>query len=523
MALTDTDRNGLIPWVIFLTVLLVYLCFPNKVYFFDGIAFAQTIEDARGLETSLIHPNHLFYEAFGYLIYRVVRGVGIEARALIVLQITNSFLSAGAAVLFFHILRRTLRSVYLAGALTFLFAFSATWWKFSTDADAYIPSVLFVLVSFYLILPEAKPRPLLVALTFSLSMCMHQLAVVFFPVLVAGLFLQSAATERRRQILTVLQFSSAAFVITFGVYYYCFYLATGTLDFKRLMRWMTSFSPDASFSFNAWSNLSYTVRGYFRLFFGGRLSALKGLLNPFIIALIIGLVILAGLFVARLIRGGLSFRRRSSPDAVPRFRLVVLFPRIKLLLFLCSLWIAVYTVFLFVWLPQHTFYRLFYLPALLLLAGILISSSEALDAHKRTYRLALFVAVMSLANFLFLIFPSSYTHKYQPLAFALEMNQVWPRGTVVYYSLTNSDESLFRYFNPQTEWRQWKSNDPKDLENDLRNIYDSGGTAWLEVTAIEQLPPTMEGADWLAIHAREETRRELVNKAYKIKFLQIVP
>lgn len=523
MTSTDTDRNGLIPWAIFLTVLLVYLCFPNKVYFFDGIAFAQMIEDARGLDTSLIHPNHLFYEAFGYLIYKVVRGVGIDARALTVLQITNSFLSAGVVVIFFYLLRRTLRSVYLSCALTFLFAFSATWWKFSTDADAYIPSVLFVLISFYLILPGTRPRPLLVALTFSLSMFMHQLAVVFFPVLAAGLFLQVPATERRRQILTALQFSIAAFVLTFGVYYYCFYLATGTLDFRRLMRWMTSFSPDASFSFNAWSNLSYTVRGYFRLFFGGRLSALKGLYNPFIIALLAALAALGLLFVRSLIRGGLSLRHKPSPDAVPQFTLVEVSPLFKPLIFLCGLWIAVYTVFLFVWLPQHTFYRLFYLPALLLLAGILIASAEKFDERQRTYRLALFVAVMSLSNFLFLAFPSSYTHKYPPLAFALEMNQVWPRGTVVYYSLTNSDASMFRYFNPLTEWRQWESNDPRDLENELQGIYNNGGTAWLEVTAIEHLPQTMEGADWLATHAREETRRELVNKAYKLRFVQVVP
>jgi len=65
--------------------------------------------------------------------------------------------------------------------LTLLFALSATWWKFSTDANAYIPSVFFLLLGFYLVLPDRKPRPLVLALTFFAAMCFHQLAVIALP------------------------------------------------------------------------------------------------------------------------------------------------------------------------------------------------------------------------------------------------------------------------------------------------------------------------------------------------------
>ncbi|HYO92137.1 MAG TPA: hypothetical protein VEQ40_10895, partial [Pyrinomonadaceae bacterium] len=475
-----------------------------------------TIESAHALDTSLIHPNHLFYEGFGYLIYKAVRGIGLDVRAIAVLQITNSFLSALAALLLFHILRLTVRSLYLSAALTFLFAFSATWWKFSIDANAYVPSVLFILLSFYLILPNNKPRPLLLALCYSLSMCFHQLAVIFFPVLVLGLFLQTPEHDVRHRALTVFKFSLAAFVLTFGTYYYFFYLATATLDFGRLLRWMTSFSPDASFSFDAVSNLSYTLRGFARLFFGGRFNLLKGIINPFVIALLVVLAILAALLILKVIRnlGGLksSAKRALKYDA-----------RLKPVLLLCALWVAVYTAFLFVWLPHHTFYRLFYLPALILLIGILLAGGASQVPPARTYVLALVVALMSLCNFLFLIFPYSHVGKYPPLAMALEMNKVWPRGTVVYYSLTNADASLFRYFNPPTVWKQLNTGTIAELENELRSIHSTGGTVWLEVTAIEQLLSTPEASAWLAAHAREESRRELVDKAYKIKFVQVVP
>jgi hypothetical protein len=510
------DRARLFSWAIPLAILLVYLCFPTRQYFFDGVDFAWTIENAPALDASLIHPNHLFYEGFGYLIYKAVRGAGIEARALTVLQVTNSILGALCALVLFRTLRLSLRSLYLAGALTLLFAFSATWWKFATDADAYIPSVLFILASFHLITPAGKSRPFRLALLFSLAMCFHQLAVIFFPVLALGVYLQTSERPLKEGLPEVLKFGAASFVLTFGTYYYFFYVATGSLNLHRLFRWMTSFSPDASFSFDAASNLSYTLRGFTRLFFGGRFNLLRGLFNPLTIALLALLAILAALLFILLIRHAKDLRprwKRASASLRGERRLLLL----------CAVWVLSYTAFLFVWLPQHTFYRLFYLPALIQLAGLLMAGGERRVPPARTYALSLAVAVMGLSNFLFLIFPYAHVQKYPPLAMALEMNQVWPRGTVVYYALTNADASLFRYFNPPTLWKEFDVRRTGELESELRNIYSMGRTAWLEVTAIEQLLSTTEGADWLKAHALEPSRRELVDRAYKIKFVQVVP
>jgi hypothetical protein len=43
----------------FPAMLLVYLLFPTKNYYWDGIFFARVIEDASTLNPSLLHPNHL--------------------------------------------------------------------------------------------------------------------------------------------------------------------------------------------------------------------------------------------------------------------------------------------------------------------------------------------------------------------------------------------------------------------------------------------------------------------------------
>ncbi len=514
----DKHSERLVSWAGFSAIFLVYLFFPTRNFYYDGIDFAYTIESATRVSASLIHPSHLVYNLVGYIIYRAVQGVGIDTRAVEVLRIANSFLSVASAYVLFKILRVSLRSFYLCSLLTILFSFSATWWRFSTDANAYTPSILLMLIGFYLILPAQKARPVLVAFVFSLSMFFHQLAVVFYPVLALGLYMQFASSNKRERVLNVLYFSGIAFVITFAAYCYCFYLVKGTFNFAGFARWITYYSPDGSFSFNALSNLGYTLRGHNRLLFGGRFNLIKGLINPLILVLMIAF----GLIVF-----GLGFqlvRNFKRPD-FERLRVAALqnlWP--QPVARLCVVWVAVYVIFLFVWMPQNTFYRMFYLPAFIILAGFVLNLHETTARHGvRHYRLALFVAALILANFLFLIYPFAHVQKYPPLSLALEMNRAWPRGTVIFYAMPSSDNSLFRYFNPTTIWKKSDMNDRKVLESDLRDVYSKGGAAWLDASAINQLLSTAEGTEWLSRHAREESRRKLINKAYHIEFMQIVP
>ena len=447
------------PWVLCLAIVAIYLLFPTKVYYWDGITFAQAIEDAPGPNASLTHPNHLIYSYVGYFFYRLLRALGAELRAIAALQILNSLLSAAAAAVLFAILKDTLRSIYLSVCLTLLFAFSATWWKFSTDANAYIPSVLFLLVCFYLVLPDRKPRPLLLGFVFFVALCFHQLAVVAYPVFALGVYLQDGSLTIKRRAVNAITFSATAFVLIVAVYVLAFYLATGTFELVRFWQWTTSFSPDAETAFHFWSNLGYSLRGQVRLFFGGRFNLLRGLMNPGVVLLLVVFGVAVVLLVAAVFWNLTSLKRR-----LPRARLL---PHQKTVLLLALVWAVSYLVFLFFWLPQNTFYRLFYLPALVLLLGLALTALPPI-ASRRTYVVALFVAAVSLANFLFLIYPFSHVEKYPPLVFASEMRREWPAGTVVYYAANNSDAALVRYFNPQTDWQLLPAQPPP------------GAAAWLE-------------------------------------------
>jgi hypothetical protein len=387
------------PWLLFVAIALIYLLFPTRIYYWDGIVFAQMIENARGLSPSLVHPNHLIYNFAGYIFYKLLRSFSPELRALTALQILNCILAAICARVFFSILLNTLRSLYLAMCLTLLFAFSATWWRFSTDADAYVPSVLFLLISFYLVLPKHKARPLILALTFFISMAFHELAVLTWPVLALGVYLQDGELSIKRRTLNAFYFTVAAAVLITGAYFLLFYLASGNLDLRRLVSWAASYSPDADTGFNLSSNLRYSLRGHVRLFFGGRFNLLKGLLNPLLIVL---LAILAATFVYVLFS---TLRRMAVAILTARIPKLRMETTQKTVLLLSLLWTFVYIVFLFFWLPQNTFYRLFYLPGLILLLGLLLASVPNRTSKPRL--LAAFVATLALANFLFLMYPFS--------------------------------------------------------------------------------------------------------------------
>ncbi|MDT5061084.1 MAG: hypothetical protein QOH63_1543 [Acidobacteriota bacterium] len=499
------------PWAMFAGLLALYLLLPTKNYFWDGVDFAQSIEDATRLNASLIHPNHLFYNPFGYLIYRTLQAIGLNFRAIEVLQITNSVLSVLSAYLFFHILRATLRSRYLCYALTLLFALSATWWKYSTDADSYIPSVLFIIVAAYFLMPDRKARPVSVALAHMASMLFHQMAVFFFPVCLVGIFLQTCTLDMKRRIVLLLQYAATASILTLLTFYYSFYLQTGRADFHSLFKWMTSLSPEPGHTFSVWGNFVYTVNGHVKLFTSGRTLYLRGALTPLNITLLSILLIIVVLLLLKLAR---HFGELKSFLTTPRRK----DERLKSLRILCAVWIASFLIFQYFFVPQHTFYRLFYLPAIILLVGTYLMQYEATPAHRRRYRVALLVAAIAVSNLTFYILPLAQVRNYPPLAVALKMNQAWPKGTIVFFASRNSDNSLVRYFNPSAVWIEAK---PETMESEMQGLQAGRDSLWMETSLLDLYQATPEGKRWLDAHTIQRPEDEFIDDKYRLQFYQI--
>lgn len=509
----------LTPWVLSLGVLFVYLLFPTKNYYWDGIDFALVIEQSRGFGPALIHPHHLLYNAFGYLVYHTFSAVGWPVRAVHALQFANTFLSALSALLFYRFLRHAFRSSFMSAVLTLLFSFSSTWWKYSTDADAYVPCLFSLLISLNLLFVSDKAQPWSIALAHAVGMFMHQLAVFFYPVAVLGLLLHGRGLGLKHRLVLALKYSAAASLTTLAVNYYYFSLQTGSYGLADFAGWLTSYvqgSQGYSFSFDLRDIVVQTFRGHTRLFFEGRFNWLEGLIGPPILILLGVLTVSVSLLAWKFIRGRkrlISSFRVSAP----------LEGRVKSVAAACSLWACVYFAFLCFWYPYFTPYRLFYLPALITLLGVALHRYELLRSPGRRLFALTFVAAMSLSNFLFFIYPLSHMEKNPPLAMALRMGEAWPTGTVIFYAGRNADNELFNYFNPGTTWRQIASASGMISEEELRHVYRQGGGAWVDASALDLLQSSPDGSRWLAEHGREGQRAELVDGAHRIIFVRLIP
>ncbi len=246
---------------------LVYSVLPTKNYYWDGVSFAQNIEQAGTIGsasfwTSLVHPNHLLYDMLGYFSWKAVTSLGIGLRAIAVLQGLSMLAGAASVGFVYSILLKITKSSYLALSLALCFGFSAVFWKFSTDADAYIVSLLFLILAFRSICSDAGSRAVVIAILHALAMLFHQLAVFFFPAAAIAMYLKGG----RRALF---QYCGVVAVLTAPAFYFAFWLSTSHTDGTAFLAWLTSHAEDVTFTFSIAKNLAITLANYPRMFFGG--------------------------------------------------------------------------------------------------------------------------------------------------------------------------------------------------------------------------------------------------------------
>jgi hypothetical protein len=473
-----------------LIVLVIYLALPTKNYFWDGIWFAQTIEDASWWP-QVLHPNHLVYNALGYGLYHLL---GARFRALYVLQAMDAVFGAATIYILFEIVRELTQSAGATLLLIALFAFSGTWWRFATDADAYVPSVFFLTLSALFLLPGKKPRPLHAAFAHAAGMVIHQLAVFFFPAAMVALWVQTLREGRRQRLLRAAEYAATALSLTLGAYFLGFRVAAASGS--GFWGWLTSHSEDTSFSFALLRDTLLSLRSWVQLFLIGRLT-LVHFTNPGTVALLLLAAVAAVVSVVGLARHGLPRGLTVRHPAVFRWALV---------------WLGAYALFLLVWLPYHTYYKLFALPALILLAA---SLGVPASARPAMHSLAWLVAAVATWNLTCGIAPYSRMESNATASFAMSLRDSLPSGAVVYYWDFNTDDWFARYFNPRTRWL--RATETAAIDAHLGR----GESVWLETTAIDRF--AREAPAWLAARSEGSKKRELVDSGHRICFVRLHP
>lgn len=418
---------------------MLYLCFLTRNYYWDGLSFAIDIERISDWR-ELFNVHHLLYNFIGYAEYRVLHRA---VRSLYLMQATNAV--AGAAVVW--LVYRMLRSLDVnranSAACAAILGAAATFWKFSTDADSYILSNMF-LVAAYLVIPRA---PLRGALLHVCAMMMHQLAALFFPVALALMW--SARTERFRR--EAWAYSAVSAGLTLGVYGIAYQLAPHKLA-NSFVGWLT-YHSEIPFVFQARTGAGWLVLGTARLFVGGKLAPLAYVVGPISLALL-------GWGAARLWRS----RAELGPVASAWPLLV---------------WLGVYLAFLFVWEPHNTFYRLFYAAPLVALLAV---ATRRLPARP----LASIAAALLCWNFFLFIYPDTRVEKNSLLAYALAQQKQWPRGTGIIFGRLVPDLWTISYFNPQVYWIPLERPDPGRVAQYAAELARHGGKLYLDTTYRER-------------------------------------
>lgn len=454
---------------IWLAVLFIYILLPTRDFYWDGVAYAIDIEHASSW-LQLFHPNHLLYTLLGAGIWHAAQAVGLPTRALFAMATLNSVLSAVAATLVYRLLYRWTRERYVSVAVALGFAFSATWWKFSTDADPYIASTLCLLGCFSLL--EQPGRHVLgAACLHAGAMLLHQLAIFFFP---AALFLLWRRYEHRASDLTTYLLATVGLVSSGYLAAYEFADIHGRE--KGFLAWVTAHSPDDPASFSLVRDVSLTLQSHLKLLLGGKLDTT---ISPACVAAAVAAMSLAL---------AVNWPRPATPPAsCSNTRSTALL-----------LWLGAYLPFLFFWRPQDTFHRLFYVPPAALLIGLTFARQSV-----RLRTVFAGAALLFGVNLVLFIYPNTQVAAKPALAFALQQAVHWPAGTRVIYRDFYPDLWTISYFNSQAAWLSMNSPDLAALRRYEEECRKYGVPLWLEGQAFDLVASDAAGSSWLAQHSVE--------------------
>ena len=507
------------PYAIAALFAFVYVLTLTSDYFWDGITFALQIEKvARGERGNelLFHQNHLLYNAFGYFSYCLARRVASSIQALTVLQVANVFVAAAGVGVFCRIAERVTRSRYAALVCSSALAFSATWWKLATDADAYVLSVLLILICLENLLSQ-RPRWYVAGLALAGAMLIHELASLFSIAAVVAVF-SSRKIQRKRR------FAAAMWALAWSLTITTYYLCAGLLhNFRHpldVVRWATSNPSLIAPSSNPIPGMGLTLRASLDLIVGHSFSMFRqqGRIGWVLAA---ALIILASVFIVRLMRISPTQFIESLHIAAPEIA-----DSWKQSIPVLIAWVSLYLAFLCFFESQDPYLRLFYAPALALGFGLMLSNYRLLTAKQQGVRsgslrfprtAVLAVATLALFNFAFFINPHMRRESNAIVAAARNANRVWDDSTVILYANHNEADTTFEYFNKETHWQRLSSASIDTLDSTIETAYKEGRSVWLNKQAVGRID-----ANWLAQYAQGKQIRVDADYAQAL-YIEILP
>ena len=523
MTVRPPFRHG-VAWttcVLAIVLMAIYAAAPTRNHYWDGIGFALNIEGVpqdeaghqphdEGPGEVYYNPNHLLYNACGRAAFSLVRIVLPAVRALDVLVWWSILSSVAAAGMLFVLLLRQTHNRALSVWLTLLFALSATWWKFSTDANAYVPGTA-VLVLCALWAQSKKRQPLWrIGLGHAVAMLLHQIAICFYPAVLVAIWRHGSYTDRRARLRAMAVYSLTAGISVAAAYVTVWLgVLNRPADPRAFLSWVLFNGSDVLTRKTLLGRAADMLVANLRVFFGGKASlALQFLEWPWLVAAVSLVLACSGLIIRALWRNrGHWPSLKGSITGDHAFALA---------------WLGGFLVFLSVWLTEYQYYRLFCLPAFILWLGVCWRHVD-LRGRQLSHPLPAFVVLMATLNFTLYIGPYSRAEASPPLHVALEARSVLADDAVVYFSDFNCDNWWIKYFNMRTTWRQAPLDQHDDFSAELESLLRSGRRVYFDTGLHQQLNANPRAKERLTETFMFDHALGYSSRKHHIQFVEVKP
>ncbi len=514
---TASSRRGLTTCALAVFLLLVYAALPTRNHYWDGIGFALNIEgvdqDEGGhnfsggaLSPVYYNPNHLLYNAIGRVLYFSLKAIAPGIRALDVLVLWSILSSVAASCMLFHLLLRVTARYMVSIWLTLLFAFSATWWKFSTDANAYIPGTAALMICALLVAQRKGPSVLLIGLFHALAMLIHQIAICFYPAMLVAIWAHRAWPNRVARARAALVYLAVSGGSVTGAYLAVWFMALQRpADPRMFLDWITLNGSDVLSRKPFFLHATDMLLANLRTLFGGRVSLA---LEHIDVRLLIPMAAIVALCAVSIVR---ALWQRDWRRPLWTISDGVHFPLV---------WLAGFLAFLSVWLTEYPYYRLFCLPAFVLLLGSLLRRTN-LRGHQFSHPLPAFVVLTASLNLVMYIGPYAQVEASPPLHLALKARSIWTGDVHVYYDRFTCDNWWMKYFNMGTNWRKADLGQHGLFAEEVHGLIESGGRVFFDAGVLDHLEANSEQHRNSGLTLSRGLKLGISDRKHHIQFVEI--
>lgn len=334
-----------------LSAAILYWFTARLDFSYDSLTYALTIEFSRSLP---IHPYHVLACLPGLFLTKLFQLAGFTIRSLFVMQKLNAILGgASVGYFYFALSRKFVRPLAIVGTTMLAFAFAV--WSEMTDPGSYAFALLMtVIVTSWLL--ESPEDLLIKGMIHGLGVCLHGMLFLSIPSMLVWMVL--GIREPRQRIRGLAKYFGGLAVVMAVVYGWALSLTCTT--FSQAIAWIFGppfAAPNMSVTNNPnWStNVLWNLKNLWQGLYGGFLFVSSG--NKILFALV------QVAFVA-VIAATIYFSVRAIKSSSPTKPLVISL----------WIWIAAQVAFQFFYAPAALRFRILFLPALILLFVVLIST-----------------------------------------------------------------------------------------------------------------------------------------------------